>query len=320
MKIRLPFIAIFIFRYSLLVAQELPVYQQYLLNPNLINPAITGYENCTSFLLTDRHQWLGISGAPSTQTIGIQKRILPESDNIHGVGLNLYYDKNGAYRKGGGDLLYAYHFNISRQKDLVIGLGLLLSVYQNSMDETEFADANDPLIGGGISRSVNPDAGAGIFLYGNKFYAGLSALRLISNSDNLQETERHFYLYTGFYIQNRESPFKFEPSLLLKFTESLKSQIDINIKTILYDKYWYTLSFRNNLSPQAFKGVSVLSVFGVTVSNLSFAYVFDLGLTSIKLTGYGSHEFMITYKICRPDRYNLDCPTYNGLIKRYRTR
>ena len=320
MKIRLPFIAIFILRYSLLVAQELPVYQQYLLNPNLINPAITGYENCTSFLLTDRHQWLGISGAPSTQTIGIQKRILPESDKIHGIGLNLYYDKNGAYRKGGGDLLYAYHFDISRHKDLVIGLGLLLSVYQNSMDETEFADANDPLIGGGISRSINPDAGAGIFLHGNKFYTGLSALRLISNSDNLQETERHFYLYTGFFIQNRESPFKFEPSLLLKFTESLKSQIDINIKTILYDKYWYTLSLRNNLSPQAFKGVSLLSVFGVTVSNLSFAYVFDLGLTSIKLTGYGSHEFMITYKICQPERYNLDCPTYDGLMKRYRTR
>jgi type IX secretion system PorP/SprF family membrane protein len=320
MKIKLPVFAIFIFAYSLLFAQELPVYQQYLLNPNLINPAMTGYEDCTSFLVTDRHQWLGIKGAPGTQTIGMQTRILPGSGKIHGVGINMYYDRNGAFRKSGGDLLYAYHFNISRRKDLVIGLGLLLSVYQNSIDDTEFAGANDPLIGSGINRSLNPDAGAGIFLYGNKFFAGLSASGLISNSDALQETESHFYLYTGLSIENRESPFKFEPSLLLKFTGSLKSQIDINLKTLLYDKYWYTLSFRNNLSSSAIKGASLLSVFGVTVNKFSFAYVFDLGLTSIQLTGYGSHEFMITYKICHPDRYNIDCPTYKGLIKRYKTR
>ncbi len=320
MKIKLAAIIIFVFRYILITAQELPVYQQYLLNPNLINPAITGYNACTSFLLTDRHQWIGIPDAPGTQTIGIQKRIFIKSDRIHGIGLNLYYDKNGAYRKSGGDLIYAYHFKISRQNDLKIGLGLLISVFQNSVDESEFSSIYDPLVGEGINRSLNPDAGTGIFIYNSKFYAGLSGLRLISGSATLQESERHFYLNTGFFIKNGTSPFKFEPSLLLKLTESFKSQVDINFRTVLNDKYWYIFSFRYNLTPSRVKGVSIMSVFGAAIGNFSFAYAFDLGLTSIQLTNYGSHEFMIAYKICDSDKNNLDCPTYKGLIKRYRTR
>jgi len=320
MTIRLTVAIIFIFRHFLLIAQELPVYQQYLLNPNLINPAITGYGACTSVLLTDRHQWLGIPDAPSTQTIGLQKGIIIKPDKMHGVGLNLYYDNNGAFRKSGGDLIYAYHFKIDRQRGISIGLGLLISVFQNSLDESGFTSIYDPAISGGVNRSLNPDAGAGIFIYNPKFYAGLSGLKLISNSGTFQESERHFYMNAGFFIKNGQSPFKYEPSLLLKFTESLKVRIDINFKTTLNDKYWCTLSLRNNLSSFPGKSVSVLTLFGTSIGNFSFAYAFDLGLTSISLTNYGSHEFMITYKICHPDKYDLDCPTYKGLIKRYRTR
>jgi len=320
MKIKPAAIIIFVFRYILITAQELPVYQQYLLNPNLINPAITGYNACTSFLLTDRHQWIGIPDAPGTQTIGIQKRMFIKYNRIHGIGLNLYHDKNGAYRKSGGDLIYAYHFKISRQNDFKIGLGLLISVFQNSLDESEFTSIYDPLTGEGINRSLNPDAGTGIFIYNPKFYAGLSGLRLISGSATLQESERHLYLNTGFFIKNGTSPFKFEPSLLLKLTESFKSQVDINFRTVLNDKYWYIFSFRHNLTPSRVKGVSIMSVFGATTGNFSFAYAFDLGLTSIQLTNYGSHEFMIAYKICDSGKNDTDCPTYKGLIKRYRTR
>ena len=320
MKIRLPAAIMLVFRYFLLIAQELPVYQQYLLNPNLINPAITGYGGCTSILLTDRHQWIGIPDAPSTQAVGLQKGILIKSGKIHGVGLNLYYDNNGAFRKSGGDLMYAYHFKINRQRNINIGLGLLISVYQNSLDESEFTSVYDPIISGGVTRSLNPDAGAGIFMYNPKFYAGISGLRLMSNSGTLQETERHFYLNSGFFIKNDKSPFEFEPALLLKLTESFKSQIDINFSTVLNGKYWYTLSYRNNLTPFPLKSISILSVFGANIGNFSFAYAFDLGLASIQMVNYGSHEFMIKYKICQSENTAPDCPTYKGLIKRYSIR
>jgi type IX secretion system PorP/SprF family membrane protein len=320
MKPRIVITAILAFYYFQLLAQELPVYQQYLLNPNLINPALTSYTGCTSFLLTDRHQWIGIQGAPSTQMAGLQKGFLDKSNKIHGIGLNLYYDHNGAFRKGGGDILYAYNLIINSKKKLRLGLGLSLSIFQNSINESDFTDVYDPIISGAVTHEIVPDAGAGIFLYSPKFFAGFSGIKLLSPTATVQRFERHFYLNSGIILKKRNSAFEFEPSFLLKVTESFKKQIDINIKTVFYDKYWLILSYRNNITTFPLQSTSLISVFGFTLGNITFAYAFDLGLTKMQLYNYGSHEFMIKYKICRSDINDLNCPTYKGLIKRYRTR
>jgi type IX secretion system PorP/SprF family membrane protein len=320
MKLRIVVAALLAFQYNQMIAQELPVYQQYLLNPDLINPALTSYTGCTSFLLTDRHQWIGIQGAPSTQMAGLETGFPGKSNKIHGIGLNLYYDHNGAFRKGGGDILYSYHLIINSKKNLRLGLGLSLTIFQNSINESDFTDVFDPIVSGTVTREIVPDAGAGIFLYSPKLFAGLSGMKLLSPPGTIQEFERHFYLNSGIILKKENSALEFEPSFLLKVTESLKKQIDINIKTTFYDKYWYILSYRNNITKFPLQSISLMSVFGLTLGNLTIAYVFDLGLTKIQLYNYGSHEFMMKYKICRSDINDLNCPTYKGLIKRYRTR
>ncbi|UCH14363.1 MAG: type IX secretion system membrane protein PorP/SprF [Bacteroidales bacterium] len=320
MKVRFIIATILSFQYFQLMAQELPVQQQYLLNPNLINPALTSHDGCTSFLLTDRHQWIGIQDAPNTQMLGMQKGFISKSNKIHGLGLNLYFDNNGAFRKGGGDILYSYHFIIDRRKKIKLGLGLSFSVFHNSIDETDFTTVFDPAVSGTVSQEIIPDAGAGIYLYTSKFFAGISGLKLLSLSGTIQETERHFYLNSGMLLAKANSPLKFEPSFMLKMTESLEKQIDINFRTIFYDKFWYTLSYRNNITKFPLQSISLTSVFGVSLGDFTIAYVFDLGLTGIQSYNYGSHEFMIRYKICRSDINDLNCPTYKDLIHRYRKR
>jgi type IX secretion system PorP/SprF family membrane protein len=320
MKLRLVVAAILTFQCFQIIAQELPVYQQYLLNPDLINPALTSYTGCTSFLLSDRHQWIGIQGAPSTQMMGLETGLPGKSNKIHGVGLNLYYDHNGAFRKGGGDILYSYQLIINSKKKLRLGLGLSLSIFQNSINESDFTDVYDPIVSGAVISEILPDAGAGIILYSPKFFAGFSGIKLIAPQGTIQEYERHFYFNSGIRLKKENSVLDFEPSFLLIVTENLKKQININIKTIFYEKYWYTLSYRNNITTFPLQSTSLMSVFGITLGNLTIAYVFDLGLTKIQLYNYGSHEFMINYRICRSDINDLNCPTYKDLIKRYRTR
>lgn len=320
MKLRLVVAAILAFESIQLIAQELPVYQQYLLNPNLINPALTSYTGCTSFLLADRHQWIGIKGAPNTQMIGLQTGLSGNPGRIHGIGLNIYYDNNGAFRKGGGDILYSYHLTINRRKNLRLGLGLSVSIFQNSLNESDFTDIYDPIISGTVTSEIVPDAGAGAFLYSPNFFAGFSGMRLMALHGTLQKVGRHFYLNAGIKLKNPISAVEFEPSFLVKVTESFRRQIDINIKVIYNEKYWYILSYRNNFTTFPGKSISLMSVFGLELDNLTFAYVFDLGLNKIQLNSYGSHEFMVKYRICRLDINDLNCPTYNGIMKRYRTR
>jgi type IX secretion system PorP/SprF family membrane protein len=303
-----------------LFAQELPIYQQYLLNPALINPAVTSYTGCTSFQLTDRHQWIGISGAPVTQTLNVQKGFITDNNKIHGLGLNLYRDINGAFRQIGGDFLYAHHFLADRNKKINVSLGLSFSLFQKSIDETDFIQVYDPIIIGTINSELLPQAGAGILIHNESFFVGLSAVKLLSFIESLQNTERHFYLYSGMTLEDRNYNIIYEPSVLLKITEDLKKQIDININAVINNIYWLTLSYRNNISSFPGQSVSIISVFGINLHNFSLAYAFDLGLSNIQLYNFGSHEFMIRYEICPKGIKAIDCPTYKGLEKRYRKR
>ena len=49
-----------------LFSQETSIYQNYYLNPFIINPAVTGAEYYPIVDLSVRHQWLGVPDAPST--------------------------------------------------------------------------------------------------------------------------------------------------------------------------------------------------------------------------------------------------------------
>src|SRR5476651_1798383 len=47
-------------------AQQRPQYTQYIFNPILVNPAVTGIENYTDVKAGYRSQWTGLQGAPVT--------------------------------------------------------------------------------------------------------------------------------------------------------------------------------------------------------------------------------------------------------------
>lgn len=311
---------IILFQQIQLFAQELPVYQQYLLNQNLINPAITGITGCTSLQFSDRHQWIGISNAPNTQSICAQKGFTNTANKTHGAGLNLYRDINGAFQQLGGDILYAYHFPVDRHNKINLSLGLSFSVFQKLINESDFTPVYDPIINGANNSEISPDAAAGALLHYENFFVGISGLKLLSFIETIQDTERHFYLYSGMTIDSRKPSVTYKPSVLLKITESSQKQIDINFGTIFNDRYWLTFSYRNNISSFPWKSISIISIFGINWENFTFAYVFDAGLSKIQLYNFGSHEFMIRYEICPSKTSGVDCPTYKGLMKRYRTR
>ena len=59
---------ILLFSVQLVKAQFDPLYNQYLFNQQMINPAYVGIYNRFSVGLISRAQWVGIEGAPVTNT------------------------------------------------------------------------------------------------------------------------------------------------------------------------------------------------------------------------------------------------------------
>jgi len=292
-------------------AQELAVYNEYHLNKSLINPAIIGSEECTWYKGTDRHQWVGIEGAPQIQTLSVEasisnKKALRAVDKrTHGIGVYLYRDKNGAYQNLGGQLSYAYHFFLSKNRGIKIGMGLAFRMYQATLNESGLKGDYDPAITGGITSVIKPDVAAGIFIYNQKFFTGLSAARLLNSS--APGSSRNYFLMAGYLTGTERDNFRLLPSIVIKATEDMRKQIDLNAKLLMGVSWWLGLSYRHQLDNMPGSPVAIIPMIGLNKGNFSFAYALELTPGSIQKFNYGTHEIMISYHIFR---VGYRCPVY----------
>lgn len=297
--------------------QELPVYNEYHLNKALINPAIIGSEECIWFKGTDRHQWLGIEGAPQIQTFSVEaavwnkKTLLETNKRIHGIGGFLYRDKNGAYSNIGGQFSYAYHFYINKLHGIKLGLGLSVRIFQASLSEADFRGDPDPLVTGGTTSVIRPDIGAGLFLYNQKFYTGLSVAGLMNSpiglSENTTSSPRNYFLIAGYISGNARTHVRVLPSVVIKATEDLRKQLDLNTKLLFDERWWLAISYRHNFDNIPGRPLAIIPMVGIRKGNISFGYALELSTSTIQKFNYGTHEFMISYQLCK-DGYR--CPVY----------
>jgi type IX secretion system PorP/SprF family membrane protein len=72
-------------------AQQDAGFSMYSFNPVYVNPGYAGTRDAFSGTLVHRSQWLGVSGAPTSQSLSIHSPI-PYS-NV-GLGLQIYNDKS----------------------------------------------------------------------------------------------------------------------------------------------------------------------------------------------------------------------------------
>ncbi len=295
--------------------QQLPVIQQYILQPSLLNPAITGSSECSKFRLMDRHQWLGFAGAPKTQILTAETVLTPKtSSSSHGLGLHMHNDINGAQKQIGGNVIYAFHFYLNRRKTLKMGLGLSGTVYQQALDQRDFSpmppSSNpDPLINGNITREFNFDASTGVYIYHKKFFAGFSAVQLLpaTSSFHPYTNTRSFYLYSGTNIPFHGQDFAFLPSVLYCFNQEGEMHIDLNPGFVYKENYWIIFSYRHLLNDFPGQSNSLVTYLGLDYKNFSFGYGFDIGLTALQKNHFGSHEFMVGYRFCL---FRVPCPAY----------
>lgn len=293
-------------------SQQEPIYSQYTMNQYLINPAFAGSEGYTSFNLIARQQWLGFDGAPSTQSISGQTRILKTSyvsksrsvrkrikrrrpSGKIGIGGYLYNDQNGPIGRTGLEFSYAYHLFVN---DGQLSLGLSLSAYQFRINTSDLitSEGYDPLIDQARESMFIPDGSVGIYYTYQPFYIGLSTRNLFQasvkfgsdNSFSDYQQVRTYYLSTG-YKYDMDNDFEIEPSVLIKTTEAFNLQADISLKGYYKRDYWLGFAYRT--------GNAFITTVGIKVDRLYFGYAFDYSLNDIQRISYGSHEIMIGLKL-----------------------
>lgn len=270
-------------------AQQQASYTQYMFNGMAINPGYIGTHEALSFTALGRWQWVGMEGAPNTQTFAVHTPI--KSKNI-GVGLQAVRDEIAVSRFTTVMAGYAYRLPISGGY-LSMGLqGGFQSFNANYNDA--YTLGSDPTFQQSYS-AFKPNFGAGLFYYNAIWYAGVSAPELLNHhieqdGQSVFNTERHYFM-TGGAVFTLTPDIKMKPNLLVKVINGAPVSVDYNVNFLFKEVLWLGFSYR---PPES---VSFLVELNIS-QNLRFGYAMDVVTNAtLSQSANTSHEMMLNYRI-----------------------
>jgi type IX secretion system PorP/SprF family membrane protein len=285
-------------------AQQDAQFNQYIFNELVINPAYAGTKGVVNANAIYSTQWTGFTGSPNTQTISLEG---PVSDNI-GLGIHLVNDVIGAQTQQGLFGSYAYHLRLNDKYKLSMGIAAGASYFTLNGTQLNPENQNDPAVPKDQVTKLRLDSKTGLFLYSDRFFAGISVSDLLANVFKANDLmvaaqSRHYFLTSG-YVFDLSPKFKFKPSFLIKEDFKAPTNIDINAFVLYNERFWLGATVRTgakifgskDLQSSLKSSDALVFMADFNISDrlrIGYAYTYS---TSV-LRDYPGHEFSIGYSI-----------------------
>lgn len=285
--------AMFITLTQVSVAQQDPEYTQYMYNTMSINPGYAGSKGYASFSLLGRTQWVGINGAPETQTFSFQT---PLGYSRVGLGFNIIKDALGPSEEIYFDTNISYTIQTSEKGNLAFGLRLGGRTLNIDWSKGNF-QSPDAVFNQNIDNRFLPTIGGGFYYYTDKAYFGLSVpnfLRTDHYNDLIESVaaERlHYFLIAG-YVFDLSENLKFKPAGIAKIVAGAPLSLDISANFLINDRFNLGLAYRWD--------DSISGLVGLQVSDrLHIGYAYDLTTSNYRNYNSGTHEVMLIYDLLK---------------------
>ena len=290
-----------------LYAQQDAQYTQYMYNTVSVNPGYAGSRGHMSIAALHRSQWVGLDGAPKTQTLNLHT---PLGYRGAGMGISIVNDKIGPTSETYFDVDLSYSIQTSSEGRLSFGLKTsahLLDVRFSELDQDP--DNPDPTLQQDISNRLSPNIGAGVYYHTEKFYAGLSVPRFLETSHfdesslSTAKEQMNFYLITGYVFD--VNPFlKFKPALLAKVVQGAPLQIDASANFMLNEKFIFGAAYRWDAALSGMVGFNISNEFLIGIA-------YDREITELgrAIFNDGSFEVILRYDFIKT-RDNLKSPRF----------
>ncbi|MGJ8593629.1 MAG: PorP/SprF family type IX secretion system membrane protein [Aquaticitalea sp.] len=285
------------------VAQQLPQFTQYMYNTISINPAYAGSRETLSIVGLHRSQWVGLEGAPTTQTLSLHT---PLRNEKVGLGFSFINDELGfenfSYLYGD----FSYNINTNENTKLYFGIKGGFTSY--SLDaEYRASQAGDPAIFG-IEDRWSPNIGAGVYWTAERWYLGLSTPRILNTNQNRDEgfeaLERVSYYFTGGYVFDLSESVKLKPAALLKATNGAPLSFDITANFLFNEKLWLGAGYRFDERAGEFSGLADFQV----SKQLRIGYSYGYPISDLRPYTSGTHEVLLMFEIFKSKR--IKSPRY----------
>lgn len=269
-------------------------FTQYFLNPQVMNPAYTGFEGNYRLGLNYRSHWSDFPGSPRAFAAHYNG---PATERV-GIGALLATETFGAENRFRGQLSYAYKFG---SEDYKMSLGLSTDYSQFRLDNSaitnELYDPNDPLVNAALDGRRYFAASLGFYTeYKKQFFFGLALpqviLTRIDEGEGDDESSFNYVATIGTWIDLKNYDMVIEPSLYLKKIGNAPLHVDINvIGKFLEDRLY------GGLSASVGAGNRFGFIVGARIENFRFYYGYDVSYQDFQDYNNGSHEVTLNFDL-----------------------
>ncbi|WP_210487995.1 PorP/SprF family type IX secretion system membrane protein [Rufibacter aurantiacus] len=308
------------------LAQQIPHYSQYMLNPLLLNPAVSGTDNYLDVRTGYRNQWTGLEGAPTSYYLSAHMPLArmdylsppttfrpqnavkgkfknqwrPEYRNNaqktrphHGIGILMQADKAAGLKRTEVQLLYAYHQPLTPHLKLAAGVAAGFTQFGLNREMLSFGTAGDPVMNADEYNRLLPSIGVGALLYSPRFYLGASVAQILPTPFSFRETrstvpakQQRHFFGHAGFRLAVSSFLSVTPSVVVKYAAPSPVSVDLNTKVFWRDQFWVGGSYR-------LQDAAVLTAGFQYKHKFHLGYAYDLTTSGLSQVSYGSHELVL---------------------------
>ena len=291
-------LTLFVFFFCLTaMAQQDPLYSQYINNLLVINPAYSGSTTDLNMSAMYRKQWVGFEGSPATFNATGHIAL---SNNRMGAGLIVLQDKIGSDKTSEITFTYGYHLPLNNEMTLSFGLqGGAINYYSDYSDlKVNPADSKF------TNQSVwKPNFGTGFILKNEKFLVGFSVPKLLKANSSVEQLSTSLYnqhaYALGAYVFQVSYRMKLKPWVLARMIKGAPASLDYGASVKIDDSYSLGFFTRNFETYGTFAQIN----FG---DHLRFAYVFELPTKNSVGTQFTTHELTMGVRLSTLSFHDLD--------------
>ena len=279
-------------------AQQESQFSQNMYNHMTVNPAFAGMRGNWAISGIYRNSWQKMEGAPETYAFSVDAPV--KIRNVEGgAGLTLLSDKWGMVTNLRMMVNYAYKCTLNFG---VLNVGARIGMLSTKIEGEYYIPGGEGFTPPGDDPALNSsradvskimfDAGIGVFLSADKYYAGISLEHLPKPEMNVGMIGKMFWkrnlFLTGGYTFALSPVLDVQPSAFVK-TDFADWQYSVNAHVVFKKTYWGGLAYRDKEAVAFLGGLELKN--GILVG-----YSYDLNIASgVSSQLGGSHEVSLTY-------------------------
>ena len=275
-------------------AQQDSQFTNYMYNTVNINPAYAGSRGVLSIFGLHRTQWVGLDGAPVTNTFAVNT---PIANSNFGLGVSVINDRIGPSVENAITVDVSYSIKASESYKLSFGLKATANLLDVDFTKLNIFNPTDVLAQNNIDNRFSPNIGAGIYLHSDKTYFGLSVPNFLETehfdrgqaASSVASERMHFYVIGG-HVFDLSPNLQFKPAFLTKMVQGAPLQVDVSGNFLINEKFVLGAAWRWSAA------ASFLAGFQIT-DGLYLGYGYDLETTRLANYNSGSHEVFLRFEL-----------------------